>query len=133
VFPSALEAAKGAFSCPAVSKLRAMANVPWSDPDRRKRAYAAVIELRAFLDSQFSSDMFAKVLGLARLRDRNLPSHAEWMAGWGKIKAKMGSDGKFVAAICDRLPGVLAKYSLGNATQIFGDPVIRDLAKWGLE
>jgi len=77
--------------------------------------------------------MFASLLSVARLRDRNLPTHAQWMEGWGRIKDKMGTDSKFVAALCDRLPGVMTKYNAGNAIQIFGDPIIRDLAKWGLE
>lgn len=133
MMPSMLEAAKGAFSCPAVSKLRGLAGASPSDPNRRKEAYAAVVELRAFMDAQFQSSMFGTVLSAARMRDRRLPSHAQWMDGWERIKNKMQSDGKFVAALCDRLPSVIAKYNTTNAVQIFGDPVIRDLAKWGLE
>lgn len=133
MMPSPLEAAKGAFSCPAVSKLRGMASADRNDPQRRKEAYAAVIELRAFMDSQFQASMFATILSAARIKDRKLPSHQEWVNGWTKIKNKMETDRKFVAELCDKLPDVLAKYSLSNAVQIFNDPVIRELAEWGLK
>ncbi|MBB5411927.1 hypothetical protein HDG34_005893 [Paraburkholderia sp. HC6.4b] len=132
MMPSMLDAARGAFSCPAIVKLRGLATSDLPQKRKREEAYAAVIELRAFMDAQFSSPMFGMLLRAARLKDPNLPSHEQWMSSWNRVKAKMGSDGKFVAEICDSLPDVLARYGAANGIRIFGDPVIRRLAERGL-
>jgi hypothetical protein len=132
MMPSLLDAAKGAFSCPAIAKLRdlGMSNAPIEQ--KRKQAYPAVIELKAFMDAQFNSSMFGMLLRAARLKDPALPSHEQWMASWNRVKAKMGSDGKFVAEVCDELPAVLARYNATNGIRIFGDPAIRRLVERGM-
>ena len=130
--PSMLEAARGAFSCPPIENLRELARSNLPLAERRRVAFDNVIALRAFMDSQFNSAMFGTVLGAARLKDSSIPSKQQWLLGWGRIKQKMASDGKYTALICEKLPGVLARYDLANAAQLFTDPDIRDLVRRGL-
>jgi hypothetical protein len=130
--PSMLQAAAGAFQCPAIKKLRDIGTSNAPQAQRRRDAHQAVVELRAFLDAQFASPMFGTVLSAARLKDKTLPDRAAWLHGWERVKAKMQADGRYVASLCDELPGVLARYDAANGMRIFGDPVLRSLIRRGL-
>ena len=130
--PSMLEAAAGAFSCPAIAKLRGLASSDLPRGQKRRAAYEAVAELCAFMDAQFSSSAFRLVLRAARMSHPGLPGPEQWLAGWSRVKAKMGSDPEYVADLCDTLPVVLARYNALNGFGVFGDPDIQRLAGRGL-
>lgn len=131
--PSMLQAAGGAFACPAIKRLRELGSSNTPQAQRRSEAFNAVVELRAFLDAQFASPMFATVLRAARLQNRSIPEHSAWLRGWQKLKTRMSAEGKYVASLCDQLPGVLARYNAANGVQIFNDPVLRGLIREGLQ
>jgi hypothetical protein len=130
--PSFQNAALGAFNCPAIARLRELGSGRLNREKTRHEAFKAVLELRAFLNSQFASPLFAMVLSAARLSNKTLPQLSEWQDGWGRVKARMNRDSAYVGKLVDGLPKIAARYSASNFMRVFNDVALKQLIREGL-